>query len=252
MNVWCGEWYKESPKDPFPRQQGLPEEEDGLELETPEMDDHQRGRNGDHLMAVPFECDLCHYQNLRKRDPVPTDPRDVYLLIAIHRANLDAFWARAANTVKDNFSRHARDYEDTVKAFGLPGEDFLPQMGWSVLEDRVGMALAVQALHVSLRPGKHADAIQYSTVRKTHTWYTNAYTAGKEYNTAAMFVFAKDERKTYITTSPASGEWFSCFKRGMKLRMGKIQVQNNPFTSEIILALDKVCEEAWAAARLPK
>jgi hypothetical protein len=34
----------------------------------------------------------------------------------------------------------------------------------------------------------------------------------------------------------------------MKLRMGEIQVQNNPFTSEVILALDKVCEEVWAAA----
>ena len=84
------------------------------------------------------------------RDLVPTDPRDImYLLTAIHRANLDAFWTRAANTIKDNFSRHARDYEDTVKTFGLQGEDFLPQMGWPVLEDRVGMALAVQAMHVS-------------------------------------------------------------------------------------------------------
>lgn len=34
----------------------------------------------------------------------------------------------------------------------------------------------------------------------------------------------------------------------MKLRMGEIQVQNNPFTPEIILGLDKVCEEVWAGA----
>jgi hypothetical protein len=79
------------------------------------MNNHRRGRNGDHLMAVPFECDLCHYRNLRKRDPVLTDPRDVYLLTAIRRANLDAFWARAANTVKDNFSWYAQDYKDTGK-----------------------------------------------------------------------------------------------------------------------------------------
>jgi hypothetical protein len=30
--------------------------------------------------------------------------------------------------------------------------------------------------------------------------------------------------------------------------MGEIQIQNNAFTSKIILALDKVCEEAWAQA----
>lgn len=138
-------------------------------------------------MATPFKCDLCHYRNLRKRDPDLRDPQDVYLLTAIRRANLDAFWARALSTVKDNFSRHARDYVDTIQAFGLRGKDFLPQMGWPILEDRVGMAIAVQALHMSLRPGKHAETIQYATVRRTHTWYTNAYTAGRAYTTSAMY-----------------------------------------------------------------
>ena len=36
--------------------------------------------------------------------------------------------------------------------------------------------------------------------------------------------------------------------RGLKLRVGEIKKQNNPFTSEIVLALDKVCEEAWDGA----
>lgn len=111
-------------------------------------------------MAVPFECDLCHYRNLRKRDPDLSDHQDVYLLTAIRRANLDACWARAAKTVKDNLSRHVRDYNDAVKVFGLRGENFLPQMGWPVLEDRVGMSLAVQALHVA--QGGQGSTIQPS------------------------------------------------------------------------------------------
>jgi hypothetical protein len=208
------------------------------------MEDYRKGRDGDHLMAVPFECDLCHYRNLRKRDPDLTDHRDVYLLTCIRRAVLDACWARRPGTVSSNLARHIRDY-DTVRTFGLRGEDFLPKLGWPVLQDRVGMALAVQAVHISRQPGRHAEHIQFSTVRKTHSWYTNAYTAGMEYNTAAMFV--KDEKKTYVTTSPANGEWFTRFKQGMKLRMGEIRIQNNPFTSEIVLALDKVCEEVWAS-----
>jgi len=211
MNVWCGECYAESPGDPFPHQ-GLPEEDDGLELESKEMEDYRKGRDGDHLMAVPFECDLCHYRNLRKRDPDLSDHRDVYLLTCIRRAVLDACWARRPKTVSSNLARHIRDY-DTVRTFGLRGEDCLPKLGWPVLQDRVGMALAVQAVHISRRPGRHAEHIQFSTVRKTHSWYTNAYTAGMEYNTAAMFV--KDEKKTYVTTSPANGEWFTRFKRGM-------------------------------------
>jgi hypothetical protein len=213
----------------------LPEEEDGLELDTKEMEMFRKGRDSDHLMAVPFECDLCHYWNLKKRDPDLNFAQDVYLLTAIRRANLDACWARAAKTVKDNLSRHVRDYNDAVNVFGFRGENFLPRMGWPVLEDRVGMALAVQALHVSRRPGKYDTTIQYATVRKTHSWFTNAYMAGREYTAAALF--ARDEKRVHVTTSPTSGEWFSRFKRGMRLRMGEIQIQNNAFTSEIILAL---------------
>ena len=55
---------------------------------------------------------------------------------------------------------------------------------------------------------------------------TNTFTAGHEYNTAAMFT--KDERKTYITTSPSSGEWFSHFKRGMKLGWARYRCRTTP------------------------
>ena len=70
-----------------------PQEEEGFDL-TLESDKgrHMSARNGDHLM-IPFKCELCHYRNLKKMDPVG-DKEDVTLLRAIRRANLDAFWSR--------------------------------------------------------------------------------------------------------------------------------------------------------------
>ena len=39
--------------------------------------------NGDHLMGVPFECDLCSFRNVVGRDPVLGDYNDHFTLVAI-------------------------------------------------------------------------------------------------------------------------------------------------------------------------
>ena len=41
-------------------------------------------RNGDNPMKVPFECELCHYRNMNKQDPVENCKKDEGTLIAIH------------------------------------------------------------------------------------------------------------------------------------------------------------------------
>ena len=42
-----------------------------LEVEVPSTQEHYGGaRNGDHLMGVPFECDLCSFRNVCGRDPI--------------------------------------------------------------------------------------------------------------------------------------------------------------------------------------
>ena len=47
---------------------------------------YRSARNGDHLMKVPFECDLCHFRNMNKRDPVSRGKRDEDTFVAIMRA----------------------------------------------------------------------------------------------------------------------------------------------------------------------
>ena len=47
---------------------------------------------------MPFQFDLCHFRNLKQRDPGHSD-LDIRSVVAIRRAYLDAFWARESETV---------------------------------------------------------------------------------------------------------------------------------------------------------
>eukprot|EP00956_Cyclotella_meneghiniana_P029333 scaffold70717_cov42-Cyclotella_meneghiniana.AAC.1 len=194
-------------------------------------------------MGVPFECDLCHFRNMRKRNPDFSSHRDVYLLMMVRRANLDACWARASSTVAGNLSRAAKDNLEARVRTGLDGAETLPVLGWPKLEDRVGMAGAVQTLSASLREGKYAGHLQPESVRRTRSWWNNAYNAGAGYLTDS--IFTSGEKKVVETTSPLSGEWYTRFIRGVRLRTGEIRKQDLPFTSKIVLALDKICEIKW-------
>ena len=75
-SAWCGGCYTESPNDLFPRQQKVEEDvESEILLDEEDKRRHRSGRSGDHLMRVPFECDLCHYRNMNNRDPVWSYPK---------------------------------------------------------------------------------------------------------------------------------------------------------------------------------
>ena len=76
-------------------------DEEGLPLSEEGKDRYNHTRKGDTLM-VPFQCQLCHFINLKGRNPsVPSD-EDHHLLSFIKCANLDAFWSRTSATVNEN------------------------------------------------------------------------------------------------------------------------------------------------------
>jgi len=56
------------------------------------------GRQGEHLIT-PFQCHLCHFQNVQQRDPLDFLPTDQQALEFITRAVLDSFWSREPSTV---------------------------------------------------------------------------------------------------------------------------------------------------------
>ena len=73
-NVWCGTCYTEILDDPFPRREGMECQEEESDGELEEDKDKQRryrhAQNGNHLMGALFECNLCSFHNICRRDPV--------------------------------------------------------------------------------------------------------------------------------------------------------------------------------------
>ena len=84
-------------------------------------------------------------------------------------------------------------------------------------------------------------------MRKTQTWYGNAFDAGREY--ACDTVVGLDQKKQYLSHSHTFGKWFSRFMRGARLRMGMIRRQNEALTSAMVLAMCRRAEADWRTAQ---
>ena len=167
--MWCGGCFEDSPTDPFPRQQGV-DMEDKSEVLTDNRDKncYTRGKDGDHPIGVPFECDLCHFRNMNCRDSVWRSAKDMDTIEAIRRVLLDVFWAREEGTVSGNLSRMRRDYLDVQARYSI-GDQLLLYFPTHNLQERVGMSAAITMLISSLRMGDCGPNIQWVTARKTRT-----------------------------------------------------------------------------------
>ena len=53
---------------------------------------YEAGRNGDHMLTN-FQCDICHFCNIKGRSPERSNLKDNMLLETIWRELLDAFWS---------------------------------------------------------------------------------------------------------------------------------------------------------------
>ena len=96
-------------------------------------------RDGDHLMGIPFECDMCQFRNVNDRDPIHGNTWYNYTLLCIRRAILDDFWSRDTSTVSDNFRRLRRGYFDSVEALSI--KILVPIIGTNEVRDTVGMGI---------------------------------------------------------------------------------------------------------------
>ena len=246
-NVWCRPCYQEASNDTFLRlddnEEGLNASDLEVEQSHPTLSRYRCGRNGDHLMGVPFKWDLCSFRNVCGREPAWGDRWDQFTLTLIRWVQLDVMWAREPHTVSTNWSRAKADYEVTMRYLSIRPETLLPQLGSETLRDRVGMAEALATLTTSLRPGRNSTNIQWDTVRKTQTWLNNAHDAGREY--LCETVVGVDRAKQYVTTGHSAGKWFGCFMKGALLRMGMIRKQNEALTSDFTMAVSAAAEERW-------
>ena len=202
------------------------------------------GRDGDHVMGVCFECDVCHFRNIMRRDVCWVSEKDLTKLRFIRRASLDVMWSRQTSTVHANFARMRRDVREAAEVMTM-GHIF-PRMGNPDMEDKCGMEIATIMLQASLRRGMYASHLQFDTTRKTVSWAMNAWSAVMRGEDGTLF--ASDDRTLFSSESPTRSRWFQRFVLGMKRRMGVIRKQDEALTSAQILALQEVGEWMWERA----
>jgi hypothetical protein len=167
------------------------------------------GAEGAHL-SIPFQCELCWYQNLEGREPVPG--RDDVYLTCIRRANLDAMLGKSPSMIRAHRCKTTVVLKNALMIGKTPA--YHPR-GPFLLGDPVGMSLAVDILIKSLvAKGRIMDHVQYSTLQKlrlTHTKNWESSPVGVSEGAA----FARGMAWIRQTTCPAWSEWFYDFLRGM-------------------------------------
>jgi len=165
-----------------------------------------------------------------RRDVVWNSEKDLNTLRYIRLASLDVMWSRESDTVRDNFRRMQKDWKSAQEELNI-GNVF-PKMGRPEMEDKNGIRVALVMLHTSRRKGRYNDHLQVDTVRKTATWYMNAYTAITEEDDGTLF--AADDKTMFASSSPTRSKWFQRFQLGMKRMMGvsqagrSYQLRTNP------------------------
>ena len=194
-------------------------------------------RDGDNYLC-PFQCDLCQFRNVQKREP-ESNPQDDATLCAIRRATLDAFWGRAEGTVRQNLSS-VKGMHDSARAnFGM--RHLLPAMGPFPLEDTFGMGTAIVMLKHSLDPGRYGDHITFSTFRKYRSSYSNVW--GASIHSMQESIMTRATAKMFTSTCPTNGLWFERFMAGVHARMGDDHRPDAAISSCVMKLILKYCAE---------
>jgi hypothetical protein len=226
------------------------EEDPGMEPQDLDEQDFKAefmcARPGDHLLC-PFQCDLCHFRNITKSDPIGSVLTDFRLMRSIRRASLDAFWARASSTVASNLQEIRRYVTSNEGYYGVvySFEFNFPRGPFSV-EDSWGMLGACALLRRSLDLGKNSETVQYATVRRQQAAISNyAHTTPRGMAWASL---TADRNRQFFSASPTNSLFFSRFTLGCHNRMGDVILRDRALTIEELAGLLTLLEDHYRAA----
>ena len=212
------------------------------------------GIDGAHLM-LPFQCDLCLFRTLFKRNPrgVTADKEN---LIILRRINLDVIWAREPSTISKNVG-YLNKLITTCEASGFSPQ--LPALGPFPLDDSIGLAVAFSMIIQSTCPGRHSKKYtQFATIRKQRSAYSNLYNASQEAIETGQVLSSGYQTSARITHCPTNSIWFGKWISGCETRMGFVLKQNKAISIDIIVGLVNLfkhdiilaTEKSWHRQRL--
>jgi len=116
-------------------------------------------------------------------------------------------------------------------------------MGPFPAEDSFGMGAAVVILQISLNPGKYDKHVQFGTIRKFRSAFSNVYHAPIQGQDAT--IMAKDTKKLMVTKCPTYGLWFEKFMKGCHKRMGEIVRPDRALSTTILLEILQALNSEW-------
>jgi len=111
------------------------------------------------------------------------------------------------------------------------------------LEYYFGMEVAIVILQVSLNFGKYDKNVQFGTVRKFRSTFSNVYHASVQGQ--GTIVLAKDTRKLMVTKCPTYGLWFEKFMKGCHKHMGEIVRPDRALSTKILLEILSLLNLEW-------
>lgn len=200
---------------------------------------------------VCFECDFCVFRKLRPLlgSPREGNEKDGKLMACIRRINLDAFWSRATSTVNANRSR-IKNMLELANSVGLNGpfEYNMALPGY----DHCGYQVAVLMILKSKQAGRYAsDHVQWDTIRRTRTTYSNHYKASPEANVEVWALSDERGMAQRMSQDICSSLWFSRFFIGCKRRMGQDWRPNEALTTALVVETLNLVTQRIEANAMP-
>jgi hypothetical protein len=151
-------------------------------------------------LMCPFQCDLCHFRNIQKREPLLGHRKDILLLQCIRRVSLDAFWVWEPSIVRANL-QEAKSLEEIVDTFGMRAG--VPASGGVVLRGGHIWNGADGVVHSDLLmdKGETEEFVQFSTARGLRSVYSNIVHASSQQQ-MGLAVMAQNTTRIWVTTCP--------------------------------------------------
>jgi hypothetical protein len=165
---------------------------------------------------------------------------DCEILELMRRANLDAFWGRETNTVKNNL-RGDCEWKKNMTRLGMPCVN--GPMGPFPLKDDFGMQAAVAVLDRSLDEGKHDVNVQFETFRRVRSVVRNIEQATR--NGLGDVIGAYKRNRMWISRVTTHSFWFSRFMQGIRKRVGQVVKQDWPIRIDSLHAVQVLLEQEW-------
>jgi hypothetical protein len=113
--------------------------------------------------------------------------------------------------------------------------------------------VAIQTILYSKRPGKNAKShLQYETIRKLRSAYSNQVRASPQSNKEAMSIGDVKGNYSRFSTDPCGSFWYFRFMKGLKYRMGQEWRPNKGMSIELYLRVLEAAEERILGAPSPR